>query len=365
MGDRNENEQPRKIFLGGLGPSTDEESLKAYFSNYGEIADCCVIRTSGPDTPKKSRGFGFVTFKEVQCVENVMADRVKGKLTIDDKEVEIKQAMSREDANDNPSVTEKCYKVFVSGVKHLKQETIQNYFSTFGDVKEVIVKNQDGDQRKRPYAFVICDDHEVVDRIVVRKRMTIDGIEVECSKAKPSQRDQRSDGPGGGGRRNNPNGFGGGGRFNGGGGGGNFGDRGGNYEGGDGYYGGGGGGFGGGGNYEGSGFGGGYGGGGGSGGGYGGGGYGGGGSGGYGGGGYGGGGSGGYGGGGGGYGGGGGGGYNSNGGGNFGSGYGSQNSSYGPVRQNSGRYGGGPAGGPYSNYGGGGYGSGGGGGRRF
>ncbi|XP_071834851.1 heterogeneous nuclear ribonucleoprotein A1-like 2 isoform X2 [Apostichopus japonicus] len=334
MGDRNENEQPRKIFLGGLGPSTDEESLKAYFSNYGEIADCCVIRTSGPDTPKKSRGFGFVTFKEVQCVENVMADRVKGKLTIDDKEVEIKQAMSREDANDNPSVTEKCYKVFVSGVKHLKQETIQNYFSTFGDVKEVIVKNQDGDQRKRPYAFVICDDHEVVDRIVVRKRMTIDGIEVECSKAKPSQRDQRSDGPGGGGRRNNPNGFGGGGRFNGGGGGGNFGDRGGNYEGGDGYYGGGGGGFGGGGNYEGSGFGGGYGGGGGSGGGYGGGGY-------------------------------GGGGYNSNGGGNFGSGYGSQNSSYGPVRQNSGRYGGGPAGGPYSNYGGGGYGSGGGGGRRF
>lgn len=56
--------------------------------------------------------------------------------------------------------------MFVSGVKHLKQETIQNYFSTFGEVKEVIVKNQDGDQRKRPYAFVICDDHEVVDRIV-------------------------------------------------------------------------------------------------------------------------------------------------------------------------------------------------------
>lgn len=46
--------------------------------------------------PKKSRGFGFVTFSEEKCVEAVMADRKNGKLTIDEREVEIKQAMSRE-----------------------------------------------------------------------------------------------------------------------------------------------------------------------------------------------------------------------------------------------------------------------------
>lgn len=49
-----EREQTRKIFLGGINPGTSEDFLKDFFKKYGEITDCCVIKTSGPE--KKSRG---------------------------------------------------------------------------------------------------------------------------------------------------------------------------------------------------------------------------------------------------------------------------------------------------------------------
>lgn len=44
-------------------------SLLKYFSRYGEVIDCVVMKNS---TTGKSRGFGFVTFKDPSCVEMVL-----------------------------------------------------------------------------------------------------------------------------------------------------------------------------------------------------------------------------------------------------------------------------------------------------
>lgn len=38
------SEQFRKLFIGGLSFDTDESSLKQYFSKWGEIVDCIVMR---------------------------------------------------------------------------------------------------------------------------------------------------------------------------------------------------------------------------------------------------------------------------------------------------------------------------------
>lgn len=50
----------RKIFMGGLSSCTTKESLWTYFSCFGEIVDCVVIKNNESD---KSRGFGFATLK--------------------------------------------------------------------------------------------------------------------------------------------------------------------------------------------------------------------------------------------------------------------------------------------------------------
>jgi RNA recognition motif-containing protein len=50
----------KKLFVGGLAWGTSSDALKAAFSQFGEIEDAIVLtdRETG-----RSRGFGFVTFK--------------------------------------------------------------------------------------------------------------------------------------------------------------------------------------------------------------------------------------------------------------------------------------------------------------
>jgi RNA recognition motif-containing protein len=51
----------KKLFVGGLAWATSSEGLRAAFEKFGEITDAIVLtdRETG-----RSRGFGFVTFKE-------------------------------------------------------------------------------------------------------------------------------------------------------------------------------------------------------------------------------------------------------------------------------------------------------------
>jgi hypothetical protein len=50
----------RKVFVGGLNPTTTTEDLRNYFSDFGTVTDSCVITDA---TSKTSRGFGFVEFE--------------------------------------------------------------------------------------------------------------------------------------------------------------------------------------------------------------------------------------------------------------------------------------------------------------
>ena len=59
----------RKLFVGGLSWETTQENLQRYFSRYGEVIDCVVMKNSESG---RSRGFGFVTFSEPSNVGVVL-----------------------------------------------------------------------------------------------------------------------------------------------------------------------------------------------------------------------------------------------------------------------------------------------------
>ena len=58
-----------RCFVGGLAWATDDRSLEAAFSTYGEILDSKIIndRETG-----RSRGFGFVTFSSEQSMRDAI-----------------------------------------------------------------------------------------------------------------------------------------------------------------------------------------------------------------------------------------------------------------------------------------------------
>jgi RNA-binding protein Musashi len=61
---------------------TTVESLQDYFSQFGEVVECTVMRDSNTG---RSRGFGFLTFKDAKTVNVVMVKEhfLDGKIVSD------------------------------------------------------------------------------------------------------------------------------------------------------------------------------------------------------------------------------------------------------------------------------------------
>ena len=81
-----------KIYVGNLPFKIDSETLKGLFSSYGEIEEAIVIsdKFSG-----RSKGFGFVTFKDEAAAQKAIAE-MNGK-KVEERELKVNEAKPMED----------------------------------------------------------------------------------------------------------------------------------------------------------------------------------------------------------------------------------------------------------------------------
>ncbi|XP_071701369.1 glycine-rich RNA-binding protein-like [Rutidosis leptorrhynchoides] len=79
-----------RCFVGGLAWATSDRSLEEAFSQYGEVVDSKIIndRETG-----RSRGFGFVTFKDEQALKDAI-EGMNGQ-SLDGRNITVNEAQSR------------------------------------------------------------------------------------------------------------------------------------------------------------------------------------------------------------------------------------------------------------------------------
>ncbi|TKR83097.1 hypothetical protein L596_016744 [Steinernema carpocapsae] len=172
-----EPEQFRKMFIGGLTANTSDDMLRDYYSQWGELMDCVVMRD--PNT-KRSRGFGFVSYAKQAEVDLAMSKRPH---VIDNKTVDPKRAVPREQSQrSEANVSSK--RLYVSGVRDEHNEDMfQSYFSKFGTVLKAEIITDKNTGKPRGFAFITFDDYDAVDKCVLQKSHMINNFRCDVKKA--------------------------------------------------------------------------------------------------------------------------------------------------------------------------------------
>ncbi len=167
---------PGKMFIGGLSWQTTPESIREYFSMFGELTEVMVMKD--PAT-RRSRGFGFITFSDPSAVDKVLSFPLH---QLDGKMVEPKVAVPRKT---NPNLFMRTKKIFVGGLSATTSlEDVKEYFEQFSKVRDAMLAYDKVTNRHRGFGFVTFDNDEVVDKICEIHFHEING---ECSPTLPLQ----------------------------------------------------------------------------------------------------------------------------------------------------------------------------------
>ncbi|KAJ7929138.1 hnRNP A1-gamma isoform [Mycena leptocephala] len=166
-----------KMFIGGLNWDTTDEGLRNYFSEFGKVDACTIMR----DPSGTSRGFAFMTFEDPASVAAVLGREH----ILDGKAIDPKRAIPREEHLRNT-------RYFVGGLSPATtSESMKEFFSAYGKVVDATVMVDRESSRSKGFGFVTFEDATNADQLVGKLGLTIDDKEIEVKMAQPrSQRDQ-------------------------------------------------------------------------------------------------------------------------------------------------------------------------------
>ncbi|KAJ3823439.1 hnRNP A1-gamma isoform [Lentinula raphanica] len=165
-----------KLFIGGLNWDTTDEGLRNYFSQFGKVDACTIMR----DPSGTSRGFAFLTFEDPNAVATVTSrDHF-----LDGKAIDPKRAIPREEHLRNT-------RFFVGGLAPTTtSESMKEFFTTYGKVVDATVMLDRETGRSKGFGFVTFEDANNAEQLI-GKNIVLDEKQIEVKMAQPrSQRDQ-------------------------------------------------------------------------------------------------------------------------------------------------------------------------------
>jgi len=173
-----------KIYVGGLAPETAKEALESHFKQYGEIIDCIVMVDKATN---RSRGFGFVTFKEAASANAALgtANILNG------REISCKKAVRdapKQLVQEGGGVYNSV-KIFVGGLpSSCDYDKLTGYFARFGQIQDAVVMMDQQTQRHRGFGYVTFTDASAVEAALqMYSENKIDGKWVEVKRCIPQE----------------------------------------------------------------------------------------------------------------------------------------------------------------------------------
>ncbi|KAF7635021.1 hypothetical protein Mgra_00005619 [Meloidogyne graminicola] len=171
--------QYRKLFIGGLTHETTDEELCDYYSKWGQVVDCIVIRDP---ISRHSRGFGFVTFALAEMADAAMSERPH---TVGGKIVDPKRAIPREQmlqaATCPPTFLDsepdlEC-KLILSGIlwDYHTVDALRLYFERFGELEQVEILGN-----PRGFGFIVFEERSSAKLCLEKNPHLINGKEIEA-----------------------------------------------------------------------------------------------------------------------------------------------------------------------------------------
>ncbi|XP_037292339.1 heterogeneous nuclear ribonucleoprotein 27C isoform X5 [Manduca sexta] len=173
-----DDDEKGKLFVGGLSWETSQENLQRYFSRYGDVIDCVVMKNSESG---RSRGFGFVTFAEPSLVNVVLQN---GPHQLDGRTIDPKPCNPR--TLQKPKRGGGYPKVFLGGLPSNVTETdLRVFFGRYGKVMEVVIMYDQEKKKSRGFGFLSFEDEISVERVTQEHFINLNGKQVEIKRAEP------------------------------------------------------------------------------------------------------------------------------------------------------------------------------------
>mmetsp|Transcript_73647 Transcript_73647/g.238072 ORF Transcript_73647/g.238072 Transcript_73647/m.238072 type:complete len:288 (+) Transcript_73647:75-938(+) len=174
-----------KIYVGGLAHETTKDALEAQFRQYGEIVDCVVMVDKATN---RSRGFGFVTFKESTSANAALGTANN----IDGREVSCKKAVRdspKQIVQESSGGVYNTLKIFVGGLpSSCDYDKLTGYFGRFGQIQDAVVMMDQMTQRHRGFGYVTFSDSSAVEAALqMYPENKIDGKWIEVKRCIPQE----------------------------------------------------------------------------------------------------------------------------------------------------------------------------------
>lgn len=174
----NGDEDAKKMFVGALSPNTDENSMRLYFTEFGEIVELTIKYDL---LSKRSKGYGFISFSDKESVDKVLS---KQEHILDGRIIDPKRLENRKIPNSGG----KTKKIFVGGVPTvMPKRKLESYFGSKGDIDEIALVTNKTTNTRRGFVFITFKSERTVDELVKERFHHIDGNRVEVKKATPRE----------------------------------------------------------------------------------------------------------------------------------------------------------------------------------